>query len=128
MQVPFLSLHDVTAMHGEEIRKAACRVIDSGWYLQGKENETFERHYAEYYMNKFAEARRDDTEFRRCFDREMIYRLYQYLFIPEYAGTAKQLAKQIDYSLQKKSMKWRMKWPYLYRLYLIIVGREYRQF
>ena len=48
MQVPFLSLHDVTAMHGEEIREAARRVIDSGWYLQGKENELFEQHYADY--------------------------------------------------------------------------------
>ncbi|MBQ6791424.1 MAG: DegT/DnrJ/EryC1/StrS family aminotransferase [Paludibacteraceae bacterium] len=48
MQVPFLSLHDVTAMHGDEIREAARRVIDSGWYLQGKENEAFEHHYAEY--------------------------------------------------------------------------------
>ena len=48
MQVPFLSLHDVTAMHGDEIREAARRVIDSGWYLQGKENEQFERHYADY--------------------------------------------------------------------------------
>ena len=48
MTVPFLSLHDVTAMHVEEIRAAAKRVIDSGWYLQGKENETFEKHYAEY--------------------------------------------------------------------------------
>ena len=53
MQVPFLSLHDVTAMHGEEIREAACRVIDSGWYLQGKENETFEQHYAEYIGTKY---------------------------------------------------------------------------
>ena len=48
MQVPFLSLHDVTMMHGDEIREAARRVIDSGWYLQGKENEAFEQHYAEY--------------------------------------------------------------------------------
>ena len=48
MKVPFLSLQDVTAMHGDEIREAARRVIDSGWYLQGKENEQFERHYAEY--------------------------------------------------------------------------------
>ena len=48
MNVPFLSLRDVTAMHGEEIREAARRVIDSGWYLQGKENEAFERHYADY--------------------------------------------------------------------------------
>ena len=37
MQVPFSSLKEVTNMHGEEIREAASRVIDSGWYLQGKE-------------------------------------------------------------------------------------------
>jgi len=48
MNIPFLSLHDVTAMHGQEIREAAKRVIDGGWYLQGKENELFEQHYADY--------------------------------------------------------------------------------
>ena len=48
MNVPFLSLRDVTALHADEIKEAAKRVIDSGWYLQGKENEQFERHYAEY--------------------------------------------------------------------------------
>ena len=53
MNVPFLSLRDVTAMHGEEIREAARRVIDSGWYLQGKENEAFEQHYAEYIGSRF---------------------------------------------------------------------------
>ncbi len=39
MNVPFLSLKDVTAMHAEEINAAVKRVIDSGWYLQGKENK-----------------------------------------------------------------------------------------
>ena len=53
MNVPFLSLHDVTAMHAEEIHEAAKRVIDSGWYLQGKENEAFEQHYAEYIGTKY---------------------------------------------------------------------------
>ena len=53
MKVPFLSLQDVTAMHGEEIRAAARRVIDSGWYLQGKENEAFEQHYADYIGTKY---------------------------------------------------------------------------
>lgn len=52
-QVPFLSLQNVTAMHRDEIREAARRVIDSGWYLQGKENETFEQHYAEYIGTKY---------------------------------------------------------------------------
>ena len=40
-------------MRGEEIREAARRVIDSGWYLQGKENELFEQHYAEYIGTKY---------------------------------------------------------------------------
>ena len=40
-------------MHGEEIREAALRVINSGWYLQGKENELFEQHYAEYIGTKY---------------------------------------------------------------------------
>ena len=53
MNVPFLSLRDVTAMHGEEIREAARRVIDSGWYLQGKENEVFEQHYADYIGSQY---------------------------------------------------------------------------
>ena len=53
MQVPFLSLKDVTNMHGEEIREAALRVINSGWYLQGKENELFEQHYADYIGTKY---------------------------------------------------------------------------
>ena len=53
MKVPFLSLKDVTNMHGEEIREAARRVIDSGWYLQGKENELFEQHYAQYIGTKY---------------------------------------------------------------------------
>lgn len=48
MQVPFLSLKDVTAMHGEEIQAAVKRVVESGWYLQGEENARFEQHYAEY--------------------------------------------------------------------------------
>lgn len=53
MQVPFLSLHDVTAKYKAEIHEAVLRVVDSGWYLQGKENDQFERHYAEYIGTKY---------------------------------------------------------------------------
>ena len=52
MNIPFLSLHDVTAKYKDEIHEAVLRVVDSGWYLQGKENELFERHYAEYIGTK----------------------------------------------------------------------------
>ena len=50
--IPFLSLKDVTALHGAEINEAVNRVVNSGWYLQGKENERFEQHYAEYIGTK----------------------------------------------------------------------------
>ena len=53
MQVPFLSLQDLTAVHGDEIREAAKRVIDSGWYLQGEEVARFEKNYAEYIGTKY---------------------------------------------------------------------------
>ena len=46
--IPFLSLKDVTALHGAEINEAVTRVVNNGWYLQGKENETFEQHYSEF--------------------------------------------------------------------------------
>lgn len=53
MNIPFLSLREVTALHGEEIREAAKRVIDYGWYLQGRENERFEQNYAKYIGTDF---------------------------------------------------------------------------
>ena len=52
MNIPFLSLHDVTAKYKDEIHEAVLRVVDSGWYLQGKENEQFEQYYAEYIGTK----------------------------------------------------------------------------
>ena len=46
--IPFLSLKDVTALHGEEIQEAVAKVVAGGWYLQGEQNALFERHYAQY--------------------------------------------------------------------------------
>lgn len=48
MKIPFLPLQDVTALHGTEINEAVSRVVNSGWYLQGKENKQFEKHYAQF--------------------------------------------------------------------------------
>ena len=47
-KIPFLSLKDVTALHGAEINEAVNRVVNSGWYLQGKENEIFEENYSKF--------------------------------------------------------------------------------
>jgi len=51
--IPFLSLKDVTALHGAEINEAVSRVVNDGWYLQGRENEQFERHYAEFIGTRY---------------------------------------------------------------------------
>ena len=53
MNIPFLSLHDVTALHGTEINEAVTRVVNNGWYLQGKENEKFEKDYSAFIGTKF---------------------------------------------------------------------------
>ena len=53
MNIPFLSLNDVTALHGAEINKAVSRVVNGGWYLQGKENERFEANYANFIGTKY---------------------------------------------------------------------------
>lgn len=52
-QIPFLSLKDVTALHGAEINEAVSRVVNGGWYLQGKENEQFEKHYSAFIGSKY---------------------------------------------------------------------------
>lgn len=51
--IPFLSLKDVTALHGAEINEAVSRVVNGGWYLQGQENEQFEKHYSEFIGCKY---------------------------------------------------------------------------
>ncbi len=52
-EIPFLSLKDVTALHAEEINEAVRKVVDSGWYLQGEENERFEKHYSEFVGTRY---------------------------------------------------------------------------
>ena len=53
MKVPFLSLRDISEKYKSELHEAVLRVVDSGWYLQGKENDVFEQHYAEYIGTKY---------------------------------------------------------------------------
>ena len=48
MDVPFLSLAEVNARHAEELKAAAVRVIDSGWYVLGDELAAFEHEFANY--------------------------------------------------------------------------------
>lgn len=47
-KIPFLSLKAVTALHEAEINEAVTRVVNNGWYLQGVENERFEKNYSSF--------------------------------------------------------------------------------
>lgn len=52
--IKFLDLQKVTAKYADEIHEAVNRVVDNGWYLQGRENEKFESDYAAYIGTKYA--------------------------------------------------------------------------
>lgn len=53
MNVPFLSLQDVTRKYSREIHDAVNRVVNSGWYLLGAEIERFEQEYADYIGSQY---------------------------------------------------------------------------
>ncbi len=46
--IKFLDLQALNAQYEKELKAAAARVIDSGWYLLGKELTTFEQNYASF--------------------------------------------------------------------------------
>lgn len=54
MMIKFLDLQKITRKYSDEIHEAVSRVVDSGWYLQGKENDRFETDYAQYIGTKYA--------------------------------------------------------------------------
>ena len=50
--ISFLSLYEVNKLHEPEISEVAKRVANSGWYLQGNENESFEHNYSRFIGTK----------------------------------------------------------------------------
>jgi dTDP-4-amino-4,6-dideoxygalactose transaminase len=48
MDVPFLDVRAINARHADELKAAAARVIDSGWYVLGEEVDAFEREFAQW--------------------------------------------------------------------------------
>ncbi len=51
--IPFLDLKLVNKQYAEELKEASARVIDSGWYVQGQELNTFEKTFSEYCGAKY---------------------------------------------------------------------------
>ncbi len=93
------------------------------YYVQDSENRAMNRvipleSHIPYFIDKYAEARVANPDFRKFFDEEMAQRLYPYLFEKKYRAEAESLLKKIDWSQQKKSLYWRMRFPYLYKAYI----------
>ena len=121
---------DTRMTHGEDIdmwwrlmllHGGASDKHPYAYYIQDAENRAMNRMapletHIPYFMDKYTEAREKDKDFRRFFDREMIYRLYPYLFDNQYRKEARRLALKMDYSQQKWTMHIRMLFPHVYRL------------
>lgn len=48
MTIPFLDLKAVNARYRSAIEERMAQVLDSGWYLQGRQNEVFAANFARY--------------------------------------------------------------------------------
>lgn len=75
-----------------------------------------ERHLP-FFIDKYLDYRMKNSAFRRYFDEQMVYLLYPYLLDDDYKRIAHSLAEKLDYSLLKKSMRFRMSLPYTYRFF-----------
>ena len=51
--IKFLDIQKINAQYNKELKAVASRVIDSGWYLMGKELENFETNYASFCGTNF---------------------------------------------------------------------------
>lgn len=52
--IPFLDLKKINSQYAEDLKAACSRVIDAGWYIDGKELETFEKNFSSYCGTNFA--------------------------------------------------------------------------
>jgi dTDP-4-amino-4,6-dideoxygalactose transaminase len=52
--IPFLDLKKLNTQYRDELIEVCTRVIDSGWYILGKEVEEFEKEFASYCGTKYA--------------------------------------------------------------------------
>lgn len=52
--IKFLDLHKINERYRDELDARIKEILDSGWYLQGKQNEEFSKHFAEFCGAKYA--------------------------------------------------------------------------
>lgn len=52
--IKFLDLHKINERYRNELDARIKEILDSGWYLQGKQNEEFSKHFAQFCGAKYA--------------------------------------------------------------------------
>ena len=102
------------------------------YYRQDAENRACEHTFPlkihiPYYIDKYAKYRAANRDFRRFFDLQCLYRLYPYALAGMYPEELKRSLAPIDWSLQKRSMRFRFRFPRIYDLYRRLRGRGERQ-
>lgn len=90
------------------------------YYVQDAENRAMnnvppiQKHIVSV-IHQYNQYRKKNSSFRKSFDKQMIYFLYEYMFTP-YKKEAKMLAALLDYSQLKFTLKLRMYYPRIYKI------------
>jgi len=124
-----VGLFDERMTHGEDMdmwwrlllngKGAIDNTTVFAYYVQDAENRAmnriipFESHIP-FFIEKYEKERMANKSFRKFCDQELLYRLFQYALVPDYKKEVRRVLKQVDFSLQKKSMRWRFFFPRLY--------------
>lgn len=90
------------------------------YYVQDAENRAMHRvppidKHVVSIIDQYETARVSNAAFRKAFDTQMIYFLYQYMFTP-YMKTARKISAKLDFPQLKFSLRFRMQCPHIYRL------------
>ncbi len=72
MSYPFQRLSDTNAYLSDQLMEAARRVVESGWYLLGRETEAFERELADFTGTHYAVGTANGLEAIRLIFRALI--------------------------------------------------------
>lgn len=77
-----------------------------------------------FFIDKYSKFRKTNKDFRKYFDTQCLLRLFPYAVNGEYKYELKQILTQIDWSLQKWSMRFRFRFPHIYNFYRSLRGRK----
>ncbi len=101
--------------------KVAFNSHTLSYYIQDADNRAMNKkipidRYLPYYIDKYQTYRDKNIDFRRFFDRFCVNALYPYMLSGEYPDEVKSILSKIDFSQQKFSVKFRVRFPKTFKL------------